>query len=280
MLLLMVVGTALAGSCPEQPLSAALGWASTLRSAYTAIDEQRLEEAHTGLVATIPCIREEIDPFQAFELHRAIALGAFVDDRESDSRESWAAVRAIQPDWVPPVDLMPEGHPLLSLWRATDVDLSKPIPLQEMPKGGWRVDGVRQNAIPAARAFILQGFDGAGAVVHTGYYYDPAAIPDLEGVEMIPTRRGPVLDADVSRRARARKWGSLGAGTLAVGALATWGIAASAKSEIVTIDENGDTTQNDRVLLLSRRANGFSVATAALGATAATTAIVTWTVRW
>jgi hypothetical protein len=285
MILLLAILPAIAGECPEQPLTAALGWASTLETAYASIDEARLEQAHKGLRDAVPCIRAELGPNQAFEIHRALALGAFFDGNESQSRESWAAVRALQPNWTPPASLMPEGHPLLSLWRATETTPSSMIPLQEAPRGGWGVDGTRQNGIPAARAFILQGFDGSGAVVHTGYLYDPAELPKLEGIEMVPTKRivAPSGKAPVDHDARSaamHKWGTVAAGTVGGAALASLGLAVASNIELARIDEQNDPSLNGRAAVLLQRSSAASLAAVALGATSAVTATVVWTVRW
>ena len=280
MLVLLVAGLARA-ECPEDALATAIRSATEIESAFANLDDARFDAAHTRLKEAIPCITVELAPSDAVAIHRARAIGAFVDGDDATSRKSWLAVRDLQPDWKPSAALMPEGHPMRQLWEAPVDQPTPEVPLKEAPKGGWNIDGTRQNGVPTYRAFILQGFDETGTGIYTGYLYSNTEIPTL-GVEMVPSERVSAVPVDrTKRRNTIRRWGSVGAGVLAAGSVGSFVVAMDAQSRLEN-DFAADGTDHDYTPIAGwvDRQNTFATVGTGLGAAAVGTATIVWAVPW
>jgi hypothetical protein len=179
------------------------------------------------------------------------------------SRKSWGAVRALHAEWVPPDSLIPEGHLLRDLFdeAPTDPEL---VELDMAPPGGWLVDGRQSTAVPAQRAFVLQGID-EGGIGYTGYHHSVAEIPVLDFAEPI-SRVSP-------RAKKIRKAGTIVAGGMAAGALAGRGVHLQARSAV-------DEVPYDKLDGTITRANVAGVSAVALGTGAVGLTAVAWGVRW
>jgi len=178
----LVVAWALA-DCPEDPLGQARSSAAAMEVAFVALDEEGFDGAHARLDEAIPCIAEPLALRDVLALHRGFALATFMDGDMVASRKSWGAVRTLHPEWVPPDSMLPEGHLLRGLFdeAATDPEV---VELDMAPPGGWLVDGREATAVPAHRAFVLQGID-EGGIGYTGYHHSVAEIPVLDFAEPI-----------------------------------------------------------------------------------------------
>lgn len=190
MLLVLSTIAALAGEgstvaeCPEAPLVVAQASAAQVEMAYVNADETAFFAARWSLEKAIPCIDTEIALPDAITLHRARAITSYVDGDLERSRRSFAAIRTLQPDWTPPLALMPKGHDLRRLWDESTV-LTEVVPLPEN-QGGFNVDGTRATDVPSQRAFVLQGFSTGGETLVTRYCeytdcLDEAAKVAIEG---------------------------------------------------------------------------------------------------
>lgn len=271
MLVIWLVGAAFAEECPEDALGAALRASASLELAYANLDDSGFDRAHAQLDAAIPCIDVEIAPPDAVVIHKAKALASFVVGDPASSRQSWLAVRALQPDWVPPRSIMPEGHPLLELSKPTG-DIPVLVDLEQGPPGGWAVDGLRRIGVPDGRAYILQGFDAGGQVVHTGYHYTVAEARALE-IELAPVVATDLEPGREVNRKAVRTWGTVGA-VVAAGA--------SAGAAFYALDlrsglEDLDGTDIHGTAVRQRAMVGASVG---LGVVAAGGAAVVWAVPW
>lgn len=280
MLVLLVAGLARA-ECPEDALATAIRSATEVEAAFANLDDEKFDVAHARLKETVPCITVELAPADAVALHRARAIGAFVDGDDAASRKSWLAVRALQPDWKPSGALMPTGHPLRQLWEAPIDSPTPEVPMKEAPKGGWNVDGTRQNGVPTYRAFILQGFDASGTGIYTGYLYSNTEIPTLD-VEMVPSERVSAVPVDrTKRRNTVRRWGSVGAGVLGAGAVGSLVVSMDAARQLENDFEAGEGTHDYAPIAgWVDRQNTFATVGTGLGIAAAGTATIVWAVPW
>lgn len=267
-----LVGIAMA-DCPTGALQEAVSTAGALEVAYSNMDDAGFETAHTRLATLIPCIAEEVSPADAVTLHRAFAIGSFVGGDESASRRSWLAVKALQPDWKPSENLMPPGHPMRKLWE-TPVDGGSPMVAQELaPPGGWSVDGVHQNMVPANRAFILQGFSATGAAVYTAYLYDAGSVPKSLPIGLVAPRTTKAEPTTKGSKG-GRLVGSGIAGALAVGSIGGFAVASGAVHHAETSTDDLATT---KYISQSRTASAAGIG---LVGGAVVVGVATWVIPW
>jgi hypothetical protein len=217
--------------------------------------------------AAIGCLDRPLTRQEVVLLHGAKALASFVDGELAASRKSWAAVRQLAPDFEPDPALMPEGHPIRQQYDDALMDDDR-VPLERSPEGGWRVDSDETSDVPKNRAFLLQGFDLSGAVVHSGYHYSVAEVPQIDFAELDATAR--------DRRRKRMHWiGTIATGALTLGSGTTAVLAASAQSSV-----KSDQTPLADLEAQALTANNMSYASLGMISGAAAVASVTWAIHW
>lgn len=269
--MILLLATAAFADCPADPLGEALVQAGKVEGSYANMDDARFAEARGKLGEALTCLNAEVSPSDAVAIHRARAIGSFVDGEESASRRSWLAVKSLQPDWQPSNDLMPAGHPMRKLWETPMEGGSPMVPQELAPPGGWSVDGTRQNMVPAQRAYLLQGFSATGAVVYTGYLYQAAEVPSTLTVDLVPTRR---VRVEGNAAPRMHAIGTATAGVLLVGGGA--GLLLGSSYGGKALDATDDLTRV-KMLTRSRTANVTGVALLGAGVVVGG---ATWIVKW
>ena len=259
-------GVALA-ECADDAVGDVLTRSSALERAYVALREDDFAAEHLALTEAIACLDGALTLEQAVEVHSAKALAAFVDGELAAARKSWAAVRQLAPAFVPDPALMPPGHPFRVQFDEAVVDDER-VELERSPEGGWRVDAVETADVPKNRAFLLQGFDLSGGVVHSGYHYSVAEVPQIDFAELDETAR--------QRRRRRMHWiGSVSAGALAVGSGTAVVMAASAQASVKSPE-----TPLGEIEGKSLAANTMSYASLGMLGGAVAVGSVTWAIRW
>lgn len=254
-------------SCPADPAAAIRAWSRALDEAFDAVEEQTFALAYAGLHADAACVREPLDAETVLAWHRARALGEFFEREEIASAKSWAAVRVLDPAWSPPDGWIVEGTALHRAWTGAPMTPGR-IRLERSPAGGWHVDGSPSETVPADRAFVLQGFDAAGAVVHTDYHYSVAEVPvvDFEALDATARER---------RRRRMRVAGTALGSALVAGA-ASAGVLGWTQERATKADD----TRLADVSGHAQRANTWSTVALGLAGGGAAVATVAWSVRW
>ncbi|MCB9677015.1 MAG: hypothetical protein H6737_18000 [Alphaproteobacteria bacterium] len=253
--------------CPDDPASDLRARATALDKAYEDVDETGFAEHYAALQGLVPCLTSELDARTILAWHKARALGEFFEREEIASAKSWAAVKVLDPAWAPPESWIVEGTPLQRAWAEAPASDAR-IELERSPEGGWKVDGTRATSVPADRAFVLQGFDSAGSVVHTDYHYSVAEVPvvDFEALDATARER---------RRKRMRRYGSALAGVLGAGAVGTLTAAWTQERAVQSYD-----TPLEDVPVHAQRANALSGVGIGLGVAGAGVATTAWVVRW
>jgi hypothetical protein len=254
--------------CPTDPLGTSLSQAASMEAAFIAIDDTAFDAAYAKLKTAVPCIAEPLGASDAVTLHRAMALGSFVDGDDAASRRSLTAVRVLQPGWTPPVSLMAPGTPIRDIWDGTKPDDPR-APIPAPPPGGFRIDGSAATDVPTQRAYIVQAVDANGKVDLTRYLHQPDLLPRYDAPATASTTTKPAKESHPMRIV-----GLVGAGTLAAGgAVAALG-AQSAASDVKT-----DAVPQEDVHTTAQRARTLAGAAAGLGGAAVGIGIVT-AVRW
>lgn len=244
--------------------------------AFSTLDDAAFDAAAAELAEQLPCVRAVLTPVDAARVHRAQALVAFVGGDASGSGRAWGAVRALQPAWEPSASLLPADHPARRLWEQAQPG-ARAHTLGAHPGGEWLVDGAPAAAVPAERAFVLQGVDAAGGVVHSGYHWSPATLPVLSAPPVgEPQAAAPTAAvAPAGRRKGAlAAWGT--AGGLALGSAGALAVGLSAR-EAFTAE---GASERDDLESLARRANVGIGAGVGLGAGALAAAGVGVALTW
>lgn len=266
-MLTILIATARAAVCPADSAADIGPLAAEVEAAFDAVDDQAFERAVGALAAAVPCVRSPLDGATIEGWHRARALAAFYDRELVASGKSWASVRELSPGYSPPASWMPPDSALARVWKEAPA-VGDRVQLERVPEGGWVVDGERTLAVPSGRAFILQGFDAGGHVVHLGYHYSVAEVPVVDFAALDPT-------AQDLRRRRMRAGGT----ALSIGLLSGAGMALGLASTART-DALGGRTDFVDIEDHAARADRLSNTAVALAAGGGVVLVTSWAVRW
>jgi len=253
--------------CADDSVAEVMNRVVSLERAYLELREDAFDREHEALIAAVECLDQGLTLEQVVAVHEAKALAAFVDGELAASRKSWAAVKQLSPSYAPDESLLPLGHPFRAQFDEAVVDDERRV-LERSPEGGWQVDSRPSDEVPQNRAFLLQGFNLDGNVVHSGYHYSVAEVPLIDFAELDETAR--------QRRRRRMHWiGSIAGGGLAVGSLTAMGTAAVAQASVRDAQ-----TPLSELESQAQSANTMSVVSLGLLGGAATVTSLTWAVRW
>lgn len=253
--------------CQQDTASRILDLATEVEQAFDTVDDDAFAAAARELDAAIVCVRSPLTANTLTRWHRAHALIAFWEREIIASGKSWAAVKVLDPSFTPPASWMPDGSPLRTAWESAPMGAGR-IVLERVPAGGWFVDGQQTQATPTERGFILQGFDAAGAVVHTGYHYSVASVPTVDFVALDPT-------VQQLRRQRVHLAGTVLGATVAAAGVGVALLAKSQRTAALSADTLPADTRDH-----AERTNRLSNTAVGLGLTSAAILTTTWAVRW
>ena len=261
-----VIAVAQAG-CPRDAAPELPARVADLESAFDAVDEEAFLAAALRFDDALACVRSELTGPVLAAVHRGRALTAYFDRELVASEKSWAAVKVLDPAFRAPDTWMAPGSELRALFDGAPANATR-TGFTRVPAGGWKVDGQPSAGVPDARAFYLQGFDTAGALVHSDYHYSIATVPVVDFLRLDKT-------AQQRRRARMRWGGTLLAAALG-GASVAYGLSAGAAA--ARVDDRS--TPPGSLRAEAQRANRQSNTAVAFGLGALATGTVTWSVRW
>lgn len=175
-------------ACPEGPtsdaqlLEAVIGRAE---AAYRDLDGGEVIDATRGLPGAVECLGVPLAPDLAVRLHFWIGEGAFAE-RPADPRVAAAfrAARALDPTWVPPVELAQEARTIFDAAAGTS-------PSEEVPaarRGELFFDGEATVRRPTDRPTVAQWEDGRGMVA-SAYVWPGEPLPAYPMVREASPRR-------------------------------------------------------------------------------------------
>ncbi len=264
---IILLSSLASAACPDDAAATLRAETTALEAAYEDVDEAAFGRHYQAIHDAGACIDAPLDQATIVAWHRARALGEFFEREMIASSKSWAAVKQLDPDYAPPEAWIPEGGPLYRAWMLTP-EPGGENPIERSPEGGWQVDGADATGVPAERAFVIQGFDAGGAVVHTGYHYSIAEVPVVDFGALDATARE-------RRRKRMRRYGTVLAGVLGAGAVGTLTAAWTQERAVNDFD-----TPLEDVPVRAQRANALSGVGVGLGVAGIGVATTTWVVRW
>lgn len=221
LLLCLALGRpSLAGDCPRPSTAAeAQLHVDALESAFRARDRQGVLDAEQRLRESVSCAGEPLTPTDSAAVHRAVGLGrGLVGDRDGALR-SFRAALTLEPGVALDPQLVPEGHPILELYRAAGLLPPGPTTPAFVPDSAQelRVDGSEASAIPTERASVVQRLGSNGMPAWSGYHAD-GGLPEGSGLLPTPPAAPPGTTPE-PRRPRVALVAGAGAALLGSGAL-------------------------------------------------------------
>jgi hypothetical protein len=88
--------------------------------AFGSLDVDSFRTNTTRLDAEVKCLRDLASPALAARIHRLEGLRAWIDQDAERSRASFAAARAIEPEYQFPQAMVPVGHPVLNQYELSE----------------------------------------------------------------------------------------------------------------------------------------------------------------
>jgi len=275
-------------ACPNLVLNATIADAGDqAQAAFAATRVEAFVAAAASLATLLPCLIEPIEPAVAAEVHRVLGLSAFIERRSLPAEQAFAAARSVEPGYSWPEDLVPWGHPILSVYQALPLEAGRYATLPAPPAGWVYLDGRPSEPRPLDWPAILQVSDADGAIQLTAYlwpdqplpaYGDIAAVLPAAGAsraeEPIPHVVVPATSTTVRRGPRG--WALATAGGAAVASGALYFLAARSASAYWDPD-----TPTGDLPALRGRTNGLVLASTGAGAIALGTGVAAFlSLQW
>lgn len=201
-MIFLFVSAALAAPCASPSTTTDLAEALTAAdTAFVSMDLPGFERARDRAEQHLLCLAEPLFPADAAAFHRLQALASFVGEDAAGAEAAFRASTAVQPGFVLPQRLAPDGHPLREAYEAARaLPASELSPLVQPDGRVLYVDGSRADQRPSERPYVLQALEGSGAVAHTAWLPPTAPVPDWATA---PTPSAPI-PAPVPRARTAR----------------------------------------------------------------------------
>lgn len=208
LLLAATAGPALAAPAPRSCAGDASTSAAAVNGAldravasFAAWDNEGFHAARREALADLACLADPATEALAVDLHLVEALAAFLDAgdpaRRTRGMAAFGALLSLDPIWLPPAGIAPDGHPLRA-W-CMDAAVAEPVAVRTLDAPGVTllVDGRASRTVPTAQPFLLQVRDpSSGAVTWTGYLSGADRIPG-EALSR-PTPERPPAPGEVS----------------------------------------------------------------------------------
>ena len=114
-----------------------------------------------------------------------------------DAEAAFFAALAIQPAYLLPTEIAPQGHPLQKHFAAARLGAQvTPVPVDLASGYSLNVDGYTKSGDPAGRMRIAQLIEPTGGVVWTHWLGPNAALPDLgDATPTLTEPPAPVVNA-------------------------------------------------------------------------------------
>lgn len=255
-MLLLLVPDVLA--CDLQYTRVQLADAMALAEAsYAAADVDAFQKSATVVIDAVPCASELLRPPDASRFHRLMGLVAFVARDTESAQRSFAAARAIEPNYTWDPNLVPPGHPLLFAYGAVSASNPELSPFSPPAGVTVHVDGSPAVTRPAAWAAIVQLTDTRDQLTLTRY---------LRPSDTMPFPAEPLPVKTVAKRPGLRTPLLVGAGVAALAAGALYGASAAVQADYMASTDHREMEElkgtNQALVYTSGGTAGVALATA------------------
>ncbi len=155
-------------------------------TAHARVDVEGLHGAADEVRERLPCLGEPVGPGDAARVHRVEGLSRFADGDREGAAMAFAAARTLDPDWMFPVEQVPEGHPLRVVYGELPVTGAAYEGLPEPPVGEVWVDGAVRRGRPRDWPAVVQVV-GEEGILLGAYLWPDDPFPDLgDGGQPLP----------------------------------------------------------------------------------------------
>lgn len=236
------------------------------QAAYQQLDEDAFQAEMSEVESIVGCLAEPITPRDAALTHRMRGLAYFLAGDGKEASNSFASARAIQPDYVFPATLVPDGNPVWELYVAVDPAEASIDDLDPPAKGDIKLDGRNTLQRRIGQPVIFQLMTNAGAVGSTALIDADKPVPDY-------VSRNKPAPMPVQRKGLNTPL-AVTAGVLAAGAVGL-GVGAMVAHQTYQNNNDGKTANTDldererRLRRGQKAVNGLTVATVGVSAAAA-----------
>lgn len=255
-------GAACAGTTTIADFTAA---SASGEAAFADLDSDALNRALVAGARALTCLTDPVGTKDAAAFHRMIALAAFTRHDLANARAEFHAARRLEPGYVIPESVAPQGHPLTALYEESATADEGELQAVQASAGGWIVvDGVRGSPRPVGVSVILQRFDALGKLESSVYLPAKAPLPSWATPPKAVTRKGTHTGFIA------------GTSAAAVAGGVTYGIALGTKARFMDLE---DPVADADLPGLQSRANTLTYASIGVGVVAlalGTVTIVTW----
>jgi hypothetical protein len=229
---------AVAGDCPSSNTPQQIGERlKTAQHAFGELDIDSFSFAMEEVSLMLPCLGAVPEPGLAAQVHRMVGVKLYADGRVGPARSSLLAGKALQPDYVFPDDLFPEGYALLDEWQELSATQTA-VKRAPVPRGATvYFDGAQTRDRPIDRATLFQRMDAEG-VMRNSVYLQPTDV--LPSYAAIPRQRNRILMATAAA---------------GVGAAVSYGLAMTARNAF--FEEGGKRGRKDLNDLRTQANRGF-----------------------
>ena len=146
-------------------------------AAFGALDVAAFRAATNKVTAEANCLADSASRPVVARLHRIEGLRAFVDGDTARADQAFAAARAIEPAYVFPEALVPDGHPVRVRYTALPPQPGGTTALPSPTSGYLTVDARTSRDRPADRPTLLQVVGDDGGVRTSTYLWPGDPLP-------------------------------------------------------------------------------------------------------
>ena len=141
----------------------------TAEAYFSSLNAEGFSRSVEQSEQTIVCLGEELPLTLAAEFHRYQAIRFFVKQESTECMLSFAAARAIEPEYRFPAFLVPPDNPILDNYTAVDPSIGKTEEMNRPKHGYFQFDGSKGENRPTDFPTVVQLFDKKGLVQKTVY---------------------------------------------------------------------------------------------------------------
>jgi hypothetical protein len=182
--------------------------------AYGAGDDAAVSSTTWRAQAELPCVREQVTPSLAAQMHRVVGLEALSGGRREASLAAFAAARTIEPSYQFPDSVAAQGSPAfdqyVSAIPANTFTLAPPS-----RHGELYINGRATRDRPTESPAVVQVLDRTGEHPLTAYLWPDDPVPYAAGSTHTPAQRTALVGGAAAA--------VLGTASLVTGAIAPAG---------------------------------------------------------
>lgn len=277
MLFLLLVANAKA-ACEARTTTADLvGAMRAAEASYVAMDLDSFRSATAQANAILPCLSEVLTPVDVAAYHRMEGLDAYAAQDTIRTMSAFVAATAIQPGFALPSTIAPAGNPLDAIYQLAKSQIPA-IPETLSPPAGTLVyvDGDRGTARSTKREAVLQLASMGGEVLWTGLVAADTPAPDWSAFGQAVAAADVGMETSTTHKRKPTIPLAIGAGGLALGSGALYGLAAMSRARFDDPATSMDTIEGLRSTTNAEVYGSIGAGVLALGLGALAAVSVTW----